>query len=146
MRKVTVANEELLSEVVKLLSEGNSVTIKAKGNSMLPFIVGDRDSVVLQRKDTFAIGNIVLAKIAPKHYVLHRIMQMNDDNVSLMGDGNLKGIEKCSTSNVCGYAIAIIHKGKEIDCNSKKELLKAKIWRTLLPIRRYLLAIYRRIK
>ncbi len=146
MRKVTVANKELLPGVAKLLSEGNSVTIKAKGNSMLPFIVGDRDSVVLQKKDTFAIGDIVLAEIAPRLFVLHRIVEIDGDNIVLMGDGNLSGREGCIRENVCGHAIFILHKEKQIDCNSNGEQRKARIWAKLLPVRRYLLAIYRRIK
>lgn len=145
MRKLTVANEELLPEVVKLLSEGNSVIIKAKGNSMLPFIVGDRDSVVLQKKDTYAIGDIVLAEITPKLFVLHRIIQIKDNKITLMGDGNFSVREGCIKENVCGHAIAIIHNEKQIDCNSKGEKRKARIWAKLLPVRHYLLAIYRRI-
>jgi hypothetical protein len=43
MRSVTLPNEVMLPEVAKMLSEGKQVTIKAKGNSMLPFIVGGRD-------------------------------------------------------------------------------------------------------
>lgn len=145
MRKVTVANEELLPEITKILSEGSSIAIKAKGNSMLPFIIGDRDSVVLQKKDKFAIGDIVLAEIAPNFFVLHRIVKIDGENIVLMGDGNLLGTEKCKKESIYGYVIAIIHDEKRIDCNSKSEQLKAKIWANLLPVRRYLLAIYRRI-
>lgn len=145
MRKLTVANEELLPEVVKLLSEGNSVTIKAKGNSMLPFIVGDRDSVVLQKKDTYAIGDIVLAEIAPKLFVLHRIIKIEADKIILMGDGNLSGTEECRKENIHGRATSVIHNGKQVDCNSRSQQRKVRIWAKLLPVRHYLLAIYRRI-
>lgn len=145
MRNVTLPNEELLPEVVKMLSEGNRVTIKAKGNSMLPFIVGGQDNVVLEKKESYAVGDIVMAGFTPKLFVLHRILKIDGDNIILMGDGNLSGVEQCRKENIFGHAISIIHKGKPIDCNSKKERRKARIWRDLLPVRRYLLAIYRRI-
>lgn len=145
MRKITLANEELFPEVVKMLSEGKRVTLKVKGNSMLPFIVGDRDSVVLQKQDIYNIGDIVLTEIAPKFFVLHRIIRIEVDKITLMGDGNLSGTEICTKENILGQAISIIKKGKSIDCNSKNEQRKAKIWKQLLPVRRYLLAIYRRI-
>lgn len=145
MRTITLPNEDLLPEVANMLSEGNLVTIKAKGNSMLPFIKGGRDSVILEKKDIPAVGDIVLAEIAPKKFLLHRIIRIADDSITLMGDGNLSANEKCRTENICGHAIGIIHAGKRIDCNSKAEQRKAWAWRKLLPVRRYLLAIYRRI-
>lgn len=145
MRNVTLPNRELLPEVAKILSEGNSVTIKAKGDSMLPFIIGNKDSVVLQKKDNYIEGDIVLAEIAPKLFVLHRIITIIDERVILMGDGNVSKTEECRNENICGYAIGIIHKGKIINCNNKRELRKANFWRLLLPMRRYLLAIYKRI-
>ena len=40
MNTITIANEILLEEVRRLLMKGNNVTIRAKGNSMLPFITG----------------------------------------------------------------------------------------------------------
>ncbi|MEA5127407.1 MAG: S24/S26 family peptidase [Proteiniphilum sp.] len=145
MRSVILSNEIMLPEVAKMLSEGKQVTIRAKGNSMLPFIVGGQDNVVLERKKSYAVGDIVLAEISPKLFVLHRILKIDDAQVTLMGDGNISGMEKCRKENICGRAIAIIHKGKQIDCNSKRARRKARLWKILLPGRRYLLAIYRRI-
>lgn len=44
-----------------MLQSGNSVTLRAKGNSMLPFIMEERDTVVLQKAEAFAVGSVVLA-------------------------------------------------------------------------------------
>ena len=52
MHKVVVPNAILLGEVKSLLAEGKDVVIPTKGNSMLPFIRGGRDSVNLRRLDT----------------------------------------------------------------------------------------------
>ncbi len=145
MRNVTLPNEELLPEVVKMLSEGSRVSLKAKGASMLPFIVGGRDHVLLEKKETYTVGEIVMAEIAPKQFVVHRILKIDDKYVTLMGDGNLSGTEVCPKENICGYVAHIVHNGKQIDCNSAAEQRKAQFWKNMLPIRRYLLAIYRRI-
>lgn len=48
-------------EVSRMLQGGNSVTLRAKGNSMLPFIMEERDTVVLQKAEAFAVGSVVLA-------------------------------------------------------------------------------------
>lgn len=146
MRTLTIPNEELLPEVVALLKEGHSVTLKAKGRSMLPFIVGGKDSVVLHKPDELKVGDIVLGEIAPLKFVLHRIVKVEDKHVVLMGDGNLKETEICSIDNVSGYVSTIIHNGREVDCTTGKERIKAYWWRVLLPIRRYLLAIYKKTR
>ena len=145
MRTVSVPNEYLLTEVSSLLSDGNIVTLKAKGHSMLPFIVGDRDNVVLQKKEIYAVRDIVLAEVDSKHFVLHRIINIEKNKITLMGDGNIAGTERCNINDIRGYAVSIVRKGKTINCNSKSESYKAYLWQKLLPFRRYLLAIYKRI-
>ena len=145
MKKVTVSNESMLSEVSRLLLRGNSVTLKVKGNSMMPFIIGGKDNVELQKKDIYNIGDIVFAEITIGQFVLHRIINLEKGVVTLMGDGNIAGTERCDISDIYGCAVSIVRKGKYIDCNSNSEMRKAYIWLKLLPFRRYLLAIYKRI-
>lgn len=48
MEKLIVSNDTFFEEVIVLLREGKKVTVPAKGESMLPFIVGGVDSVVLE--------------------------------------------------------------------------------------------------
>lgn len=140
MEKRVLPNEVLLSSVGDLLAEGRDVTLMVKGNSMLPFLHSEKDSVVLHKKDTVEVGDMVLARIAPEHYVLHRVWSVENASITLMGDGNLRGTEHCTSENMLGTVIGIIsEKGKT------KIPGKGKLWRKLLPCRRYLLAFYRRI-
>lgn len=146
MNKVVVPNSILLGEVKRMLAEGREVVIPTKGNSMLPFIHGTRDSVRLRKLDTLDVGDIVLAEIREGVYVLHRIFGIDGDKVTLMGDGNRLGVEHCLRENVAGTAIGILKKGvKEVDCRSPKALRRARIWRKILPLRRIILAFYRRL-
>lgn len=48
MEKMTVNNEAYFGNVITLLRKGKKVTIPVKGTSMLPFIVGEVDLVVLE--------------------------------------------------------------------------------------------------
>ena len=147
MQRLSMPNEVLLPEVERLLSLGTCVTLRTKGNSMLPFIVGNRDCVTLEPTSNLIPGDIVLAHLRKNdRYVLHRILTIKDGLVTLMGDGNLSGKEYCQTTDICGKVCTILRKGKiKIDPNKKTERRKAAIWIKLLPVRRYLLAIYRRI-
>ena len=145
MQTKTVPNAELIHEIGKLIEEGQEVIFKPKGVSMLPFIRGGRDSVLLRKADELKVGDIALAEISQGRYVLHRIEKIEDEVIVLMGDGNLVGREKCRREDVMAIAVKIIKGKRTIDCQSRKHLRNAVIWRRLLPVRRYLLAIYRRI-
>lgn len=143
--KRIVPNDVMLGEVRKMIAEGHSVTIKVKGRSMLPFIVGERDSVRLIKPSTLKERDIVLAEIDEGHYVLHRIARIEPTRITLMGDGNLKGMEFCRPKDIAGKVEVIFRNGKSIDPWASSEQRRVGIWLALTPIRRILLAIYRRM-
>lgn len=138
MDKRTVANEVLLEEAAALMLEGREVTLTPLGSSMLPFICGGKDAVRLRKNPTVAVGDIILVRL-PGRYVLHRLIRKDGDRLTLMGDGNIAGTETCTTADVLGTVTAILRSGKEINPGD------GRLWRRLLPIRRYILAIYRRL-
>lgn len=143
MKRVIIQNAIIFSEVAKLVSNGESVTIKTKGNSMLPFISGERDSVVLAKADNIKLYDIVLAIVNENQYVLHRVIKIMGNKLILMGDGNLKGCEICTIENVIAIAVEVIGNNRKYSCRDNKYIRRAKIWKALLPIRKYLLAIYK---
>ena len=87
--KVQFENAIFLPEIVKMLNEGHTVTLTLRGNSMRPFLEDCRDKALFVKPSTIAVGDPVLAEIAPKHFVLHRIVAINGEAVTLLGDGNL---------------------------------------------------------
>lgn len=140
------ANAQLLPEIVKLLEEGHSVTLLLRGFSMRPFLEDQRDKALLIKAQNVKVGDPVLAEISPKHYVLHRIIKIEGEQVVLRGDGNL-GVEHCTLSNVKASVVGFYRKGrKNIDkTTGVKWRLYSFIWTRLYPLRRYLLAAYRRL-
>ncbi len=139
MTSVQLPNDVLLSGAEVFLNEGRDVVLKTKGNSMLPFIRGDKDSVRLRKPDCLEVGDIVLVRL-PGRYVMHRIITSTGDDFVMMGDGNLVGTESFNRNDVIGKVVAIIKEnGKEVIPG------KGRLWTKLRPVRRYLLAIYRRI-
>ena len=140
MEKRTLPNEILLAEAGALLAEGRDVELMVKGNSMLPFLVDERDSVRLRKQPDVEKGEIVLAQIAPGRYVLHRVRAVEGERLTLMGDGNLRGTESCKKSDVLGTVVEIIRQG-----DRRHRPGKGRWWQWLKPLRRYILFIYRRI-
>lgn len=145
MRKLEVANELLLTQVSELLSRGEQVVLKVKGNSMLPFIYGWHDSVRLKRFDSYRKLDAVLARTSTGIFVLHRIIEISDDRVVLMGDGNAESKEYCNINDISGRVVEIIRDGSVINYDSKCMKFKGRMWYMLRPLRRYLLGIYRRV-
>lgn len=138
-------NEPFLMEVRKLIAEGHKVTIRVRGFSMRPFLEDRRDKIVLTKVNTPKVGEAVLAEIAPGHYVFHRIIDITNDKVTLRGDGNVQGVEHCLLKDVAATADSFIRKNKTYAANGKTWKRYSKIWLRLSPMRRYLLAIYRRL-
>ena len=133
-------NEIFIPEIARLVAEGKQVLFTPTGVSMRPFIEGGRDNVTLVRPTDLMVGDIVLAEVQPQHYVLHRIYAMQDDAVTLMGDGNLWGKEYCTRSQVLAK-VAAIHSPK----GTTKRLTHAWLWRHMLRTRRIWLKIYRHV-
>ena len=145
MKKVVIPNSSLCLEIAKLIAEGESVSLKPKGNSMLPFIRGEKDCVLLVKPDDIKLFDVVLACVAGEQYVLHRVVKINGNELTLMGDGNLRGCEICSVDNVVALAIEVVGDTKQYKCRDPKHIWKVKLWQRLQPIRRYLLVVYRLI-
>lgn len=139
MDKKVVANEVLLEDAAALMNEGREVTLKPLGCSMLPFIRGGRDSVRLKKMPSVAVGDMLLVRLEGPRYVLHRLIAIDGDRLTLMGDGNLAGTETCTKADVLGTVVAI-ERGKRIVKPGN-----GLWWRRLKPFRRYILGIYRRI-
>ncbi|WP_290765128.1 S24/S26 family peptidase [Fibrobacter sp. UBA4297] len=147
----------IMAEAVRLVGEGVSVTFPVNGCSMLPFIVGGCDSVILEKPENLRVGDVVLAHAIPdnvallenaeKRYVIHRIVALSGENVVLMGDGNLVQREYCKRSEVCAKVVCVVKpNGKKCLQGTFAERSAAKIWYILLPLRRYLLWFYRKMK
>lgn len=144
--KISVANAILMPEVVAMLNEGHTVTLPLRGFSMRPFLEDRRDKALLSAAGEVAVGDVVLAEIAPKRYVLHRVVKLDGDKVTLRGDGNLAN-EYCLLGDIRAKAQGFYRKGRDTldHVGSCKWRIYSAIWTRLYPIRRYLLFIHRHL-
>ena len=128
-------NRTAFGAVRDLLLAGETVRISVCGQSMLPFF---RSSEVIRlrplREGDLIRGSVVLAQTEQGNYVVHRIYRIDGDRITLLGDGNLRGTEQVDRSMVYGT----------VDCGRIHRLL-ALAWMALRPLRRYPLAVLRRV-
>ena len=126
------------------MDEGHTVTLRLRGISMRPFLEDNRDKAILRMAVCPKVGDVVLAEIGNKHYVLHRIIKIDGEHVTLQGDGNLS-TETCEAQNIHGIAIGFYRKGRSRleRTDEPKWKTYSFVWMHLCPIRRYLLAFHR---
>lgn len=130
-------NEILIPEIGRLLAEGYEVRFTPSGVSMRPYIEGGKDTVVLKRLSEVRVGDICLCRVGDR-FILHRVIAVENEQITMQGDGNLRGTETCSTEDVLGTVIRIESpRGKE------KKLTDGHVWYWLRPVRRVLLKLYR---
>jgi hypothetical protein len=107
---------------------------------MRPFLEDGRDKALLTLADNPQVGDAVLAEISKGHFVLHRIIRIDNQQVTLRGDGNLSN-EYCQLSDIRAKAVGFYRKGRTaIDStDGRKWRIYSWLWTRLFPLRRYLL-------
>lgn len=146
--RVTVPNEILLPQIRELILNGHTVTFPVRGNSMNPFIKDRRDKVIIAPlSGEPRIGDLLLAyEIAQKRYVLHRLIRVENESYLLMGDGNTHLTEAIQREEIIAIVTAIIRKNKTYSTHSKLWNTYSWIWMKLLPLRQWILAVWRRLQ
>ena len=130
----TIANRELFAIVRDTLLEGKAVRVAVNGQSMLPFFrSGSTITLRPVHDEDIRKYNVVMAD-AGHAFVVHRIIEVSNEHITLLGDGNIYGTERITRDKIYGV----------VDC-SALHLFFAKIWLWLRPVRRFPLAIFRRI-
>jgi hypothetical protein len=107
---------------------------------MRPFLEDNRDKAILTITPDINTGDAVLAEISKGHFVLHRIVAIDGNHITLRGDGNLN-VEHCTLSDIRAKAIGFYRKGrnKADMTEGYKWRIYSWLWTRLFHIRRYLL-------
>ena len=137
----------MMEEIRTLISEGKTVSLTVKGNSMNPFMVHLRDQITLgpyQQKD-IRKGTVALVKDTRGNYLIHRIIAVGEKTVTLLGDGNIAFTETATFENIIGIMHGITRKGHYYSRNGLIWKTYTWLWDILTPRRGYPLMIWRRL-
>jgi hypothetical protein len=137
VKSITVSNHELISLMIEHLNNGQEVSFKINGNSMLPFFKHQKTVVTLKKFDVYKPYDVVLF-LYDGTYILHRIINIEDGAYYLRGDGAYR-IEKVTLDNIYGKVIHHETNGK----TTKNYEKKVKWWLCFTPIRKLLLKFVR---
>lgn len=138
MKSITVSNHELINLMIEHLNQGQEVSFKISGNSMLPFFKHQKTIVTLKKEEDYKRYDVVLFSYEDT-FILHRITAIKDDTYYLRGDGSYR-IETVTKDNIYGKVIHYETNGK----TTKNYENKVKWWLFLTPIRKILLKFVRK--
>lgn len=128
-------------------NEAPPIWFQVVGSSMRPLIRVNRDQVMLVSVDPQDVkpGDIVLfpGHFGGGNYCLHRVYQLNGDQVQTFGDGNTRPDPWFPRERILGKVQLIVRGKKTIDCEDPKWQKRAARWCRLWRLRPLLLLPHR---
>ena len=98
--------EELWPLIEEVFAMGGRFRLFPRGNSMLPLIHPLKDSVLIEPPHKISRHDILLYRRPNGQFVLHRLMKIENDTLTMCGDNQAyleKGISKDAVlARVCG--------------------------------------------
>ena len=111
----TLAAEALMPKILALLEVSDAVPLVVTGNSMVPFLKDQRDTVYLSKPvQPLKRGDIIFYRRDNGQYILHRICKIKDGRYFLVGDAQ-HGVEpNIRPDQIIALVNAVRRKGKLI--------------------------------
>ncbi len=106
--------------IEQYLSENGTLTYSNKGTSMLPLLREGKDMFTLKRKEAERcnVGDVVLYKRPPKDYVLHRVVEVRENDYVILGDNCITYEYGITDSDILGVMTGFIRGGREYSIES----------------------------
>ncbi len=136
--------EELDKLLPAMLEAGISVPLAVTGGSMVPFLAGGRDSVLLSAIDRpLRRGDILLYRRTDGAWVLHRICKLRDNELWMLGDAQQTIERGIRPQQAAALVTGVRRKNKNLRPSSLTWRFFAGIWLWLRPMRPMLLRLRR---
>lgn len=143
-RTIPLCSQNHLEKVKDDIAQDVILRYVVKSNSMRPFIVSERDEVILKQvnSDSFQKGTILFAELGERHHVAHRLIEVDGDNLVLRGDANFKLKEMCGRGDVIAEVVAVVRKGRKVKRGSPTWNFYRYFWPKTPQIRKVLLHLF----
>lgn len=152
VQKRVVDTNMYLAVIQEMLKEGKEIPLLITGNSMSPFLIHQRDKVLLkQANPPFHKGDIVFYRRKSGQYVLHRIRfvrykKQEDKTVKreyyMIGDAQKMTEGPLLEEQIFGIVTAAYRKGKWLKPGNFLWEFFRKVWLWAVPFRYGILKLY----
>jgi hypothetical protein len=144
----TIKSEVLFPAIKDLLDNDQMVRITVTGNSMMPFLREDTDSVELSSTDfdSLRFGQIVLIHRSNGQYILHRVVHKKKDCFFIAGDAQIWIEGPICPEQLVAVVTRIWRGNRQISPSDILWKMLSLIWWLRLPAFYILRKIYRFLK
>lgn len=135
--RLNIVSPELVMEpLLSLLAETAAVPLVISGSSMTPFLAPGRDTVYLSAiSEPLRRGDMVLYRRDNGRYVLHRILRVNGDSYTMVGDAQSVPEPGIRREQILAIVTAVRRKEKLLKKGSFWWVFFERVWIHMLPLR-----------
>lgn len=142
-----VNTEAFLTSLTELLDEGREAAFPVSGTSMLPFLVPERDRVLLQKPDrALRVGDVALFRRENGRYILHRVCRISDRGCWFVGDAQKEIEGPVPAERICGIVVKACRKGEWIAPGNPVWDFFATLWARIPVLHPFLIQLYSKLK
>ncbi len=145
MEKMMFSSDEITNSIKETVARGGSFPLVVTGTSMLPFLEDGKDVVWLSacRPENIKKGDILLFERNDGKLVLHRVSQVLPNGMFEMNGDGLSWSEKIDAQSIIAVVTYIERNGKKLPCDNSFYNLKVSLWQSMMPVRGYIMKLYR---
>lgn len=134
-----VSMEDIIPLIKEQIENDGEVTFTPKGNSMLPMLRNNKDTVTL-RKPEFPLKKYDLPLYVRDNgrYVLHRVVDVEKNGYVMRGDNQFIDEHGIENSQIIGVVDSFTRKGKKYIVTSKKHVFYCRLWVNTVAVRKYI--------
>ena len=137
----TTAYVSILRE---LAEEGKEVNMRIAGNSMLPFLVHERDYICFKKPDReLKRGDMVFYQRKNGRYIMHRIWKVKAGKYYMTGDAQREIEGPIEREQIFALITKVRRKGKDVEPGDFWWEFFEHVWICVVPFRRILMRMYR---
>ena len=138
--------QELAPVIEQKVNSGGKVKFTVTGISMYPLLMDRRDQVIVEKAENINKYDIVLHRRHSGQYILHRVIGVKGDILTIAGDNELVKEYNVNKSQVVARVASFVRKGKGVSIDAFVYKAYSRVWTLLFPFRRIILEFLIRVR
>ena len=130
------------------LEKYGTLTYRNVGVSMLPLLKQGRDIFTVRKKTSERCRkyDVVLYRRPPDKYVLHRIIEVRDNDYVILGDNCINKEYGITDDDIIGIMTEFVHKGKAYTVNDIRYKIYTVLWCGCCDVRIFFKKVIMKLK
>ncbi len=144
---IILSSDYFKVKVIPLIEEGLTVPLTVSGGSMNPYIVPERDTVMIS-KPVFPLkkGDIAFFERMSGQIVMHRVCKVKEGKYYFAGDAQTEIEGPIVEEQIFGQVNKIIRKGKTEEKGKFTWFFFRNVWIRMIPLRPFCMKVYAKLK